>query len=133
MIGKKYTAFVIVGGLGFIVDAGILHILTQWFGFDRYSARLISFIMASSFTWLGNRTHTFNVGDKVKPNVTEWIRYVIASSIGASANLGAYFLVVSVWGHAPQHLVIGVAIGSIAGMFVNLFLYDRVVFARRPP
>jgi putative flippase GtrA len=53
---------------------------------------------------------------------------------GFAANYGAYLAVTAWLGTAPWQLVVAVAAGSLAGMFINFGLARQVVFrpALRP-
>ncbi len=48
---SEFLRFVIVGGIGFLVDGGVLMALTRGAGLDPYSARVVSFVCAASTTW----------------------------------------------------------------------------------
>src|SRR5574342_676861 len=57
--GKRFVKFAIVGGVGAIVDFGVLNLLVLAFGWDKFYANIISVSCAiiSNFWW--NRRWTF--------------------------------------------------------------------------
>jgi putative flippase GtrA len=122
--------FVLVGVLGFLVDAGVLHALAAA-GMPLLAARVISFTLAATSTWLANRTATFH--DRVHSRgglTSEWLRYMLASSIGGAVNYGAFALAVETSAAVARWPTVGVAIGSLAGMIVNYLLYSVYVFKK---
>ena len=56
----QFITFCIVGGIGFLVDAGILGLLVHGFGADPLLSRLLSFPCAMTVTWYLNRRVTFS-------------------------------------------------------------------------
>lgn len=126
---RKLVWFVLIGGAGFLVDAGVLQVLVFRFGVNVFVARLFSFVTAASVTWTANRVLTFSAPSKPwRALSAEWLRYLLASLGGAAVNYGAFAIAVSLAPTARHYPVIAVAIGSGAGMCVNYVLYARVVF-----
>lgn len=110
--------FAVVGTIGFVVDAGALYGLVHIAGFNPYTARLISFLLAATTTWALNRLYTFQ--HRHNGNVSgQWLQYLLIAALGGSVNYATYawLLFTSAW--IKQHLIIGVAAGSIAGLAVN--------------
>lgn len=120
--------FGIGGVLGFLIDALLLYALKLSLGL--YGARLISFISAVFATWLFNRNITFN--DKRYPHwYQEFAYYFLCMAVGGVVNLTFYMLLVSKSKYAAQCPIIGVAVGSIAGMTINFFTSKFLIFRRR--
>jgi putative flippase GtrA len=67
-----FIRFLIVGGLGFILDTGITLALIH-FGLSAFIARVPAILSAMAFTWLANRRITFRLS--TKPTDKEAIRY----------------------------------------------------------
>ncbi|HEY8010138.1 MAG TPA: GtrA family protein [Rudaea sp.] len=120
MAMRSFVMFCIGGVIGFIVDAGVLQILVTGFAWDRFSARLISFLFAATATWLFNRNYTFR-GRRRHSRLGEWARYVLAMSGGFACNFAAYSALVLAFNVDRQWLVLAVAAGSVAGLGVNYF------------
>ena len=53
------ATFAFAGGVGFLVDSGVLEALVRFAGLQVHFARVISFLAAVTATWLINRTFTF--------------------------------------------------------------------------
>lgn len=129
LIDWPITRFLVIGAIGFIVDAGVLLVLMLCGG-DAYLSRAISFATAVIITWWGNRTWTF--GNHVdRPKTKEFSAYIIVQSCGAGINYGIYALVLSVSGTGPVQALIALACGSIAALFFNFHGAKNVVFRSR--
>lgn len=131
----RLLRFGVVGIIGFLVDAGILMLLTGPLDINPYLARVPSFILAATATWLCNRYWTF-ADRRGHQRLREWSRYMMAMLVGGLVNYSAFALSVATLDTVAAFPVIGVAIGSIAGMFVNYASSSRLIFgdgASRPP
>lgn len=124
---NQLLRFCAVGACGFVIDAGILQILISGGATNPYLARIASFLLAASATWLLNRRYTFDV--KHRPTHAEWARYVAFMMLGALVNYGAFAISIAYWELAKAHPWLGVALGSVAGLWVN-FLTSRLLVFR---
>ena len=123
--------FGIVGGIGFLVDAGLLHLMLK-LGLGYYGGRLISFLAAATATWILNRSFTFRRDSAAAAHPAgEWLAYLGLMVIGGLVNYGTYALAVTLLEPVEQHPVIGVALGSIAGMAINFWTSKTLVFERK--
>lgn len=116
---QRLWRFGIAGVLGFVVDAGVLYLLAPWLGW--YGARVLSFWAAATATWLFNRHYTFADGAARGGSALwrEYGTYLVAMLGGAAVNYAAYALTLHFMPPAAWVPLLGVAIGSIAGMGVN--------------
>jgi putative flippase GtrA len=57
--GRTFARFCVVGGTGFLTDAGILAVLVHGLALGPFLARAISFAVALTATWLLNRHWAF--------------------------------------------------------------------------
>ncbi len=121
--------FGLVGGLGFIVDAGVLYLLKDPLGL--YVARAMSFLAAASFTWLLNRSITFRQHGSKLSLRREFVVYMLLMLLGGSVNYGVFAALVLMLDTVRDHPVIGVAAGSLAGMLINL-ASSRFLLFRHP-
>ncbi len=124
----KFPSFLGVGAIGFIVDACFFFGLTLAFGVAYGWARIVASLVALTVTWLLNRASTFADG-RIHTAPVEFLRYLMASSAGAAANLAALSWVAQydqALRHAPAYIV-----GAAVGLAVNFLLYDRFVFQGR--
>lgn len=123
----QFLKFGIVGGVGFLVDVGALKLCMSVFGMGPYDGRVISFLAAVSITWLCNRHFTFR-GQGTGSAHAQWLRFLVVCAGGFVFNYGAYAALIATQPLVAEHPVIGVAAGSVAGMFFNFFMSKRVVF-----
>ena len=129
---RSFVKFCLVGIIGFIVDAGVLQILVTGLAWDRFSARLISFLFAATATWLINRNYTFR-GTRRHSRLGEWARYVLAMSGGFACNFAAYSALVIAFNVDRQWLVLAVAAGSVAGLGVNYLTSRYWIYRKAHP
>lgn len=126
---RPLLRFGLVGVIGFLIDAGILHELVFVCKVNLFISRVISFLCAASATWMANRTITFTASAKSRRDlVAEWSKYLVASVAGGAVNYIAFAISVELSATIKSTPVIGVGIGSIAGLCVNFALYSGFVF-----
>ncbi|WP_207539800.1 GtrA family protein [Sabulicella rubraurantiaca] len=121
---SQFLRFGVVGGVGFLVDAGVL-MAALALGMDKYSGRALSYLAAVSTTFALNRAWTFRDRKGGGRVATQWGRFAALNLVGFTANYGTYALLV---GLAGVHPLPAVAAGSLAGMGFNFFLSRRYVF-----
>jgi putative flippase GtrA len=129
IIESPFGKFIIVGSMGFALDAGLTVLFLHSFGCGPLVARAISFLCASVFCWQLNRRWTFAVAHAA--HVREYGRYFTLNMLAAAVNL----LVYSAWiGRMPGigSTVLAVALGTLSGMGLNFIGMRHWVFARRP-
>jgi putative flippase GtrA len=124
----EFLRFLLVGTVGFAVDAAILLLLIHIGGMSRLWARIPSFLAAVTVTWLLHRNFTFSNANQVAPSIREWLRFTLANAFGNGANLAIYALLVGLfaWEALPA-----LAVASVAALGVNYGLSARWVFKRR--
>jgi putative flippase GtrA len=135
-VAGQMLRFGIVGGIGFLVDAGVLYAMLA-LGLDPYGGRVVSFLAAASATWILNRSFTFRRDSP--PNgiysdthpAGEWLIYLGLMAIGGLVNYGTYAAAVALFEPVHRIPVIGVALGSIAGMAINFWTSKTMVFERK--
>lgn len=128
---RQFISFALIGVAGFAIDAVLLAGATRWLHFDLYSGRVISFVSGMAATWFLNRTFTFSAS-RSPSQLAECMRFFAVASLGGVVNVGVYSLLVYEIGLVRQYPVIGVACGSISGLFVNFPLAKLLVFRARP-
>jgi putative flippase GtrA len=122
---NNFLRFAFIGVVGFLVDAGCLQIFIDVFDFSPYVGRVISFILAASATWILNRSFTFGV--KVRPSCREWLGYLALMLFGGVINYLTFIFAYEYIDLVRQYPVIGVAMGSLAGLVAN-FLSSSKLF-----
>lgn len=122
--------FAVAGALGFVVDAGVLYLLKGMLGL--YVARGVSFLCAVLATWLFNRSITFGTSRSGHTRKNEFLIYLSLMVIGGSINYIIYALLIANYSFIATHPIIGIAVGSAAGMFVNLTTSRLFLFRLQP-
>ncbi len=124
----RFLRFALVGTAGFAVNEFVLYLVLRFAGLDKYEAWFPAFAVAVTFTWWGNRTLTFRERAATRGVAREWLAFVLASSLGALANLTVYYLLVTYvaapWGNP---LIANVA-GTLVGLIFNFTVSSRFVF-----
>lgn len=114
----QFVLFGVAGAVGFLVDTGVLYLLKGSLGL--YAARLVSFTGAALTTWLFNRTITFRSRKSGRSPQKEFSIYFGLMLVGGAMNYAVYAWLVAGFASVASHPVVGVAAGSLAGMFINL-------------
>jgi putative flippase GtrA len=122
---QQLALFTLVGGAGFVVDAGVLLLLIHVVGLDVYVARLLSWLAAATFTWWFNRTLTFR--DRRTGMLRQWLMFLAANSGGGLINIGISAALIA----ARVTPVAAVACGALAGLMWNFLASRQFVFRRR--
>ena len=106
----RFLKFATVGAIGTVVDFGVLNLLIQLAGFDKFWANTCSFTAAviSNFTW--NRLWTFPES-RQRPLVSQLGQFVLVNVAGLAINQ-AIFL-------GLDRFVLGEA-GALAAQMANL-------------
>jgi putative flippase GtrA len=136
LISGQFLRFGIVGGIGFLVDAGLLRLLLTA-GLSPYSGRVVSFLAAVTTTWILNRSFTFRRDAAAAGHAApghpagEWLAYLGLMLIGGAVNYGTYAVALQISDLVRAHPEIGVALGSIAGMLVNFWTAKTMIFERK--
>lgn len=133
MVGKvrgdffrsNFFRFVLVGGIGFAIEAIVLTLISQHSALGPIWGRIISFPMAVISTWWLNRKFTFR---SQNPPGSEGIRYFGVQILGALTNTGIFILAVMAIPSLWSMPVVPLAFGSLGGLIVNFTLAAKVVF-----
>jgi putative flippase GtrA len=128
---QRILIYLVVGTVGFIVDAGLVAVQVHIFGIGPYVARGPSFAAAVTVTWLLNRAHTFKGLERHSPRMA-YRRYVLAQMVGVLTNLGVYAVAIAKIAICAKYPVLAVAIASGFGLVVNYTLARLFVFPGAP-
>ncbi len=123
----EFARFVVIGTIGFIVDASTLKLVVALLHMDLYSGRLVSYLTAATGNWMLNRRFTFKQAREQSP-VRQWLKYLGANGIGFAVNYSTYAALITYVAVAREHPVLGVAAGSIAGLSFNFTINKFWVF-----
>jgi putative flippase GtrA len=122
--------FVLIGGIGFVVDAGILTALTRVAGWEPWHARLLSFPAAVFVTWWLNRQFTF-AGRGLERRSVEALFYLGIQVIGAAINLAVFGACLAHWPELRSVPAVPLAAGAVVGLAFNFGVSNYVLYARR--
>lgn len=129
LLKGQFLRFAVVGVAGLLVDLAVLHVLAPLLGW--YAARVVSFLAAASATWWLNRRFTF--ARRARAHATprsigrEYLRYIASMLGGAAINYALYVLTLR-GVDAAFAPALGVALGSLGGMFANFAAARYLVF-----
>ena len=125
---RSLGRFVAVGTIGFLIDGGILLVLTDWVGAGPLLARVPSFLVAVTCTWLIHRNWTFKGRSAASHPVGEFMKYFSTQLFGIAVNYGVFaalILIVPIFSTRP---IFALAIASLAAMALSYTLARKVVF-----
>lgn len=122
----RFLPFALAGGLGFLVDAGVLFISIDSLGL--IGGRLLSFACAVLTTWLINRRFAFADCATVVGKRYELMRYVLAMAPGGLVNWAVYGLAMTMLPAADVRPLLSVGLGSVIAMLANLAAAQTFVF-----
>jgi len=125
---RQVFLFAVAGVIGLLVDIAVLYAVREALG--PFYGRAVSFLAAVIATWLVNRSFTFRGRRSGLSRKGEFTAYFTLMLAGGVVNYAAYSFLVLSFSLVRQHLFLGVAAGSLAGMAVN-FLTSRYLLFRR--
>lgn len=123
---RQFVRFAGVGGIGFVVDGGILLLLVDY-GVNPFLARLVSFPFAAVATWWFNRMWTFR-GKGGYGTRREFTSYLAVQLTGAVVNYGIYSLVLAMIGTTLLATGTAFCLGSACGFLLNFLGARQLVF-----
>lgn len=138
---ERLIKFALTGGVGFVVDVGMLTVFTIVFDMNPYLARVFAIMIAMTVTWQINRRFTFETHDKVTDAAglaAEGGRYGLVAVTAALINYGVYAAAL----FAMPDVIIGgedvsppiaAVVGSGVAMFFSYYGYSRFAFRHAAP
>ncbi|MDD4913565.1 MAG: GtrA family protein [Methylococcales bacterium] len=120
-----FFRFLLVGGLGFVIDAGVTSLLIALGLAAPLLARIPGIMLAMTFTWLANRYFTYQV--HTGRSVDEAMRYALVAGVMAGLNYSIYFLLVR-YGVWP---VLAVTMATACQTVVSFRSYQFLVFGEK--
>jgi putative flippase GtrA len=123
---KQLFWFLVAGGGGFLIDAGVTHLLLTAFQIDPFVARIPAIMAAMGFTWFLNRSRTFEPSRHSL--AVEGFRYWAVGITSALLNYAVYSALIY---RLPMlQPVAAIVFASAAAMAYSFFGYSRFVFRR---
>jgi putative flippase GtrA len=126
---RRLARFMVVGGVGFVVDASVLTVLVSFGNMGLYSSRAVSFLLAVSVTWYMNRVWTFQTTDN-KRHRQEYVRYILVQVVGALINLGIYVYCIETIPKMADYPVLPLMIGAVVALMFNYLFSRKLVFVK---
>jgi putative flippase GtrA len=123
--------FAVIGTLGMPVDWCALQLFLHW-GTDPYFGRILAWLVAATFTWLGNRYFTFadTRSHTVLGTLNEWGRFLAANAVGGLVNVGLYSVMLRFAPPPFNDINLAFVAGVLLGLVFNFLLSKRMVFRR---
>lgn len=132
-IWQEVAKFGVIGGIGFVIDLGGMNLLTHTVLEDKVTtARILSGVVATLFTWLGNRSWTF-AHRRSRPAHHEVSLFFVVN--GIALGISTLCLVISHYGlDLTSTLADNVAtvFGIGLGTIFRFWAYRQLVFANEP-
>jgi putative flippase GtrA len=122
---RQFLQFAAIGAAGFVWDTAIVYATRPWVG--PYAAGIISFFIVGTINWFANRFWTYRHLSHDAMH-RQLVRFLIANAVGFVLNRGTYMGLIYTQPLFYRHLVLAIAAGAGAGMFVNFFLSRKLVF-----
>lgn len=123
---KRFFRFLVVGGVGFCVDGGLLTVLVKS-GWGIVSSRSLSFLSAVTCTWLLNRLWTFELNRCIGVR-REYATYIATHIIGALINLAVFFALIQMYPLLQDTPLIPLAFGAAVSLVFNYTASKKYVF-----
>ncbi len=123
---NQLVRFLMVGGVSFFVDAGVLGLLVYQADVGYIAARLVSVALAVSVAFVLNAKFTF----LVRVVDARFMRYVVIQAIGATLNFGVYSTLV-LHGPLAGRPLLSLICGAAAATINNFFLSRHYVYVAR--
>jgi putative flippase GtrA len=129
-LAREAVTFLVVGALGFAVQASTLHVLVADLGIAPSLAWFPAFGIAVALTYLLNRAWTFRHRAGPAWRV-ELARYATLQGTGALVNYSVYAALLWLWATARDYPVLVLAAGSITAMSINFVVIRQLAFVGR--
>lgn len=133
---RAFRKFLLIGGVGFLIDAVVLTVLAQVAGWPPWHARAVSFPPAVLATWWLNRRYTFT-GRGLKRRTTEALSYLAIQTCGLGINFAVFGTLLARVPFLQRWPGGALAAGAAAGLCFNflaayLALYSKARVRTHP-
>jgi putative flippase GtrA len=118
----ELTSYLVVGAIGFAIEAFLLTVLAGAAQMNVYAARAVSFLSATLVTWQMNRRFTFvhrSAGLPRNAPGLQYARYIVVQLTGAGTNLAVFVALVEQLPLLRAWPVLPLAVGAALGLIVN--------------
>lgn len=128
LVPRHLFRFVVVGSLGFLTDSGILLALVHGLNWNPLEARVPAIAAALLLSWTLHRRWTFDAG-RIRHPIQQWLLYGAIQFTAISINYLVFSLLVLYGGIWQSHLLLAVAAGVLAAMWVSYLGSSCLAFA----
>jgi putative flippase GtrA len=116
---QQFVKFSMVGGVGFVVDAGTYFVMTHYLGGGLVSSRFVSsLVFGMSTTFALNSLLTFR-GHGSGSIFSRYIKFATANIIGNLLNVGTHAVLVENLELFHRIPLLGVVAGTFVGLVFN--------------
>jgi putative flippase GtrA len=129
-IDPAFIRFCVVGGIGFVVDAGVLYGLVGLGHLEPVPARFGSFVIAMSTTWALNRLWTFRSAQGHAHPAKQAGLYFLVQITGGAVNIATYSAALAVFPGLVNWLFIPLAMGTALGLVINFLGSKHIAFSK---
>lgn len=114
----RFSKFLVVGTIGFVIDFGLLNLLHLRFGLTVLVANVFSFSSAMTSNFLWNRHWTYP-DSRSKPLLSQYLQFAGVNLIGLAINTGVLWLTMPM----AMHLIgtLGYNASKVVATLVVLF------------
>ena len=123
MISSRLPAlirFSLVGIIGFLVDAGIVFILTNYLNSDPVFSRIPAWLLAVTTTYIFNVNFTFLdksfLFGRNSKTLKKYILYIFSQLLGGCVNILVFGMLIAVWN---LDWLPSLVIGTLCGLTIN--------------
>lgn len=127
---REFLRFCVVGGTGFVVDAGILEMFCHY-GVSAPIARAVSIAVALQVTFLLHGFYTFKTRGGFSRQ--RWLQFMLFNLVGAALNYGTFLLVLMLplLEEPLPHRYLALVMGTAVGLVFNYTSNRRFVFTEK--
>lgn len=116
--------YLVVGGLSFLFDVGVLWLLHNAFGVPLTIATPVAFLLSFAVTYTLQRTVAFRASDGITPSVLRYTILVVVNTVATTGIVWASDEIGFPW-------IVGKVAAVVATTIWNYFAYRYWVFATR--
>lgn len=125
---RQFLKFSMVGGVGFVVDAGTYYMLTHYLGGGLVSSRFVSsLVFGMTTTFVLNNFLTFR-GQGSGSIFSRYVKFATANIIGNLLNIGTHAVLVENLALFHRIPLLGVVAGTFVGLVFNFVGSKYFVF-----
>ena len=118
-----FVRFLLVGGSGFVIDAGLTYLLVS-LNVAPWLARIPAVLFAMLYTWQANRYFTYEV--KAARSAAEALRYALVAAAMALGNYVAYLFLIDRGMWPVAAVTVATAFQTVA----SFYAYRYFVFGK---